>query len=462
MRINRQLFLVLLPLFAAFHGLAQHKVQQKIPEKTRILFLLDGSGSMLENWGRPHQTKMSMAKIILSGIVDSLKQNKNLELALRVYGHRSPREQNNCKDTWLEAPFKANNHQMIIDKINEIKPKGVTPITYSLEQAAQDFPPNAAGYRNIIILITDGIESCGGDICATSRALQSQGIFLRPYIIGLGLRAEENLNCAGKFINADTPGKFHDILNEAIEKSFSKTSVSVELLDAQNQPKETNVNVMFINTTTNMTMYDFIHYRDAQGRPDTVQIDPVVDYDLVVSTVPPVIVRNVVIKTGTHNVIRVAVPQGNLRIEQDGRKNNDLQSIVREKGQPAILNVQRSNDSFRYLTGKYEVETLTFPRRKFQVEIQPNRTQVITLPSTGVINVNTVSTGYGSLYELKSDGTWEWVTHLNDLRAQFTLNLLPGTYKIVFRVKNTKGSKYSAFKVFQLKSGDTKTIKMFD
>jgi Ca-activated chloride channel homolog len=462
MRIHRRLFFLSIVLFASLPGFAQNKVQQKVPEKTRILFLLDGSGSMLENWGRPHQTKMSMAKIILSGIVDSLKQNKNLELALRVYGHRSPKEQNNCKDTWLEAPFKVNNHQLIIDKINEIKPKGVTPITYSLEQAALDFPANAAGYRNIIILITDGIESCGGDICATSQALQRKGIFLRPYIIGLGLRAEETLNCAGKFINADTPGKFHDILNEAIEKSFSKTSVSIELLDAQNQPKESNVNIMFINTITNMTMYDFVHYRDAQGKPDTIQIDPVIDYDLIVSTVPPVIVRNVAIEAGKHNVIRISVPQGNLRIEQEGRKNNDLQSVVREKGQAAILNVQRSNEVFRYITGKYEVETLTFPRRKFAIDIQANKTQVITLPSTGVVNVNTISTGYGSLYEGKPDGTWEWVTHLNDLKAQFTLNLLPGPYKIVFRVKNTKGSKYSGFKVFQLKQGETKTVRIFD
>jgi len=446
--------------FIAFGSNAQYKVQQKIPEKTRILFLLDGSASMLENWGRPHQTKMSMAKIILSEIIDSLKQNKNLELALRVYGHRSPREQNNCKDTQLEAPFKANNHQLIIDKINEIKPKGVTPITYSLEQAALDFP-SSPGYRNIVILITDGIESCGGDVCATSRALQSKGIFLRPYIIGLGLRAAENLNCVGKFINADTPGRFHDILNEAIEKSFSKTTVSVELLDAQGQPKESNVNIMFINSTTNMTMYDFIHYRDAQGRPDTVQIDPVIDYDLIVSTVPQTILRNVAIKTGSHNVIRIPVPQGNLRIEQEGRKNHELESVVREKGEPGILNVQKNNEPFRYLVGKYEVETLTFPRRKFQIEIQPNKTQVITIPAPGVVNVNTLSPGYGSLYEMKSDGTWEWVTHLNDLKSQFSLNLLPGTYKIAFRVKNTTGSKYSAFKTFQLKSGETKMVKLF-
>ena len=133
-----QISLVILALFAWTSVLGQTKVQQKIPEKTRILFLLDASGSMLEQWERPNQTRWSVAKSILTKLVDSLGQNNKLELGLRVYGHRSPQEIKNCKDTWLEVPFKPRNHTQIIQKLAEIKPKGVTPITYSLEQAAND------------------------------------------------------------------------------------------------------------------------------------------------------------------------------------------------------------------------------------------------------------------------------------------------------------------------------------
>jgi Ca-activated chloride channel family protein len=441
--------------------LAQTRLQQKLPEKTRILFLLDGSGSMLENWSRPNLSKMGVAKKILSSIVDSLKQNNKVELALRLYGHRSPREMNNCKDTWLEVPFKANNHKLIIDKINEIKPKGVTPITFSLEQAAKDFP-ESPGYRNIIILITDGIESCGGDLCATSRELQKKGVFLRPYIIGLGMRAERELECAGKFINADTPGKFHEVLNEAIEATFAKTSVSIELTGANNARNETNVNITFLNAFTGIPMYEFVHYRDKQGQPDSVLIDPVIEYDLVVNTVPPVIRRNVAIAIGKHNVISVPVPQGNLFIQQQGRKDKDLQAVVREKGRAEIVNVQRSNEAFRYLVGRYDVETLTLPRRRFTVEVQPDKTQSIVLPSTGVVNFHTITTGYGSLYEILENGTQEWVCNLNDLKPQFTLNLLPGRYKIVFRAKHASGSKYTGFKSFQLKSGETLSVHVFN
>jgi len=450
-----------LVIAGCYSSIAQTKLQQRVPEKTRILFLFDGSGSMLEPWGKPNQIKINIAKSILTQIVDSLKQNDKLELALRIYGHRSPREANNCKDTWLEVPFKPKNHKLIIDKINEIKPKGVTPITYSLEQAAKDFPAGV-GYRNIVILITDGIESCGGDLCATSRELQKKGVFLRPYIIGLGLRAEKTLDCAGKYISAETPREFHEELNKAIQATFSKTTVSVELLDARNQSTESNVNVSFVNSLTGISMYDFVHYRDTQGRPDSVQIDPVVDYDFVVNTIPPVVKRNVTIEIGKHNVVRIPVPQGNLIVQQEGRKDNSLEVIVREKDKTDIIHTQRSNETVRYITGKYEVETLTLPRRKFSVDIQANKNQNIYLPSPGIVNFNTISTGFGSLYEVNADGTQQWITNLDNRKSNFTLTMLPGRYKIVFRVRNAAGSKFTGFKVFDLASGETKTINVFN
>jgi Ca-activated chloride channel family protein len=87
-------------------GQAQTKVQQKLPDKTRILFLLDASGSMQEQWMRPNQSRWTVAKSILTKLVDSLRQNTKLELGLRVYGHQSPQEQKNCKDSRLEVRSK--------------------------------------------------------------------------------------------------------------------------------------------------------------------------------------------------------------------------------------------------------------------------------------------------------------------------------------------------------------------
>jgi Ca-activated chloride channel family protein len=441
-----------------FPAVSQHKVQQKIPEKTRILFVLDGSGSMEGRWDQD-QSRMDIAKKILTRLVDSLRSNSDLELALRVYGHRFPRQANNCEDSKLEVPFGSKNHNTIINTIKNIKPKGVTPISYSILQAAKDFPATQ-GYRNILILITDGIESCGSDPCAVSVELQRKGIFLRPFIIGLGIPGGKVLDCVGNYIDSENENSFHKALNQTIQTSFAKTTVTVELLDGQNRPRETNVDVSFANAMTGTTVYDFIHYRDKKGNPDTVQIDPVLSYDIIVNTLPPVVQHNVNIISGSHNTISIAVPQGSLLVKSEER-GSSFTIIVREKGKSSTLNQQRSGESWRYIQGSYEIETMTLPRKNFQVDITADQLKTITLPLTGLVNINSLMPGYGNLFEILPTGETKWVCNLSESASQHSYNLLPGLFKIVFRARQAGGSKYTATKTFEIKSGQTVNLNMF-
>lgn len=445
-------------LCAGLRSEAQNR-PQKVAEKTRLLFLLDGSGSMLEKWGGPRDTKLSIARSILSRIVDSLRQDTKIDLALRVYGHQYPPGQNNCKDTRLEVAFGPRNHTQIIERINAIKPKGVTPISYALQQAAADFPAQP-GYRNILILITDGIESCGGDPCAVSHALQKKGVFLQPYIIGLGMSAEKSLECAGTYLNADTPGGFYDVLNYAIERSFASTTVSV-VLQGPNGKRETNINVSFVNAYTGIAQNEFVNYLNNSGRPDSVQVDPLIRYDLVVSTLPPIRKNDVDLEQGRHNVVTIPIAQGTLRLTQDGGVDKSLQAIVREQGKTEVLHMHAVNESVEYVAGKYEVETLTLPRRTYQVDLKPDRTFTLTVPSYGVVNFNTIGTGYGALYEIMPDGTQKWVCSLDNQKAVFSLKVLPGEYKVAFRVRHSPGSKFTAFKTFTVTSGRTHHVDVF-
>jgi Ca-activated chloride channel homolog len=436
----------------------QNKIEQVLPGKTRVLFVLDGSGSMEALWG-PSESRMDVAKRILIKLVDSLRANKDLELALRVYGHRYSRQANNCNDSNLEIPFRTGNHNAIISKIGEIKPRGVTPITYSIIQAAKDFPAGK-GYRNIIILITDGIESCGADPCAASVELQKKGVFLRPFVIGLGISGGKVLECMGKYLDSQNEQTFNKVLNETIETTFSKTTASVKLLNGQGLATETNVNVTFVNSMTGNAAYDFVHYLDKNGRPDSVQIDPVLSYDVVVNTLPPVIMSNVNITNGKHNVIEVSVPQGSLVVKPEGRGNN-FSLLVREKGKSSLLNQQRSGETVRYVEGTYEVETLTLPRRIFEVSIEADRLKTISLPQPGLVNINTTSPGFGSLFEILENGESQFVCTLDDNVNLHSYNLLPGSYKVAFRVKKAGGSKYTAIRTFKVESGKTLNLSMF-
>ena len=65
------------------NGIAQSSYKAEL---TRILFVFDGSGSMLESW--QGSTRFEIAKDLLINMVDSIeKSNRNIEFALRIYGY---------------------------------------------------------------------------------------------------------------------------------------------------------------------------------------------------------------------------------------------------------------------------------------------------------------------------------------------------------------------------------------
>ncbi|MCD4682631.1 MAG: VWA domain-containing protein, partial [Bacteroidales bacterium] len=180
----KTLLAALILLFISQGITAQIQDDDPIPQPlTRILFVLDASQSMYGRW--QSDMKISIARKLLSNLLDSLQGTKNIELALRVYGHQYPFPPQVCNDTKLIVPFAENNIPIIKHKLKSINPKGTTPIAYAIEQAGYDFP-ECDNCRNIIILITDGLEECDGDPCAVSHALQKRGVVLKPFIIGIG------------------------------------------------------------------------------------------------------------------------------------------------------------------------------------------------------------------------------------------------------------------------------------
>ncbi len=435
--------------------------QQKLPEKTRILFLLDGSGSMLAKWENTY--RITVAKKLLSDFVDSLRTNKNLELALRVYGHQYDRRQRRCDDTKLEAPFAVNNHDRIISVLKNLGPKGTTPIAYALEQAANDFPDDKA--RNIIIIITDGIESCDGDPCAVSLALQRKGIFLKPFIIGIGMdkNFEEQFGCMGSFYDAANISEFRNALNTALFQSLGKTTVSVELLDIDNKPKETNVNVSFINHFTKNSAFEFVHYRDELGRPDSVDIDPVLSYDIIVNTIPQVRKNNVEITAGQHNVISIQAPQGIISITQPGHTEykEGVLVIVKRHNNQEILTTFLLPGTEKLLVGQYDIECTTLPRTLFKnTSINQSQTTNLKIDQPGVVNFVATAPGIGSIYEIHEDGSQRWIYNLDSQILRNTVAIQPGKYKVVFRSEQAKGSKYTTISEFEIKPGSSFNIRL--
>ena len=180
------------------------------PRQPRILILLDGSSSMLQPWEKV--TRFKEAAAIISSLIDSIYSvNAGVEFGLRVYGHQSPAQEANCTDTRQEVMFSKNNAVQMALRLASLHPYGVSPIAYSLKEAADNDLLDEARNAYSIILITDGGESCGGDICATVQSLIARKIYFRPYIISLVNDAplRQQYDCLGTYLpvtkDADRP-----------------------------------------------------------------------------------------------------------------------------------------------------------------------------------------------------------------------------------------------------------------
>ena len=429
----------------------------------RILFIFDDSYSMYAPWNS--NIKIEVAKKIMGEFLDSLKNLPNLELALRCYGHQTfIKPERNCKDTKLEVPFaKANlNAQKIKQRIQKLEPLGTTPIAYSLGESAADFTP-CSNCRNIIILITDGIEECEGVPCQVSTELQRKGIFLRPFVIGVGLDVKfaDVFGCMGKFYDVSNEANFKDVLNLVLTEAISQTTVQVDLLDLSKKPTETDVNMTFYDATTKQVKYNYLHTLNHRGNPDTLVLSPDITYDLMVHTIPPIEKKGITIQKGKHNVIPVDAPQGYLKLELDGTLSKYYPtSVIRKKGDMNTLNIQEFGKTEKYIVGKYDIEILTLPRIKlFDVEIQQSTTNTIKVPTSGNAYVTKGGTGYGSIFV--DDGKKvTWVCNLNNSLQNEIIYLQPGNYKLEFRYEGIKETIKTVERKFTIASGVTTNVKL--
>jgi Ca-activated chloride channel homolog len=452
------LFLVLLiPLFSL--GQQKQAEQEKPKPVTRILFVFDASQSMYGRW--QSDTKFNIASRLFVNILDSLKTVKNLELALRVYGHQKPFPPQDCDDSRLEVPFGKDNVPQIKHILKTIYPKGTTPIAFSLEQASKDFTP-CANCRNIVILITDGLEECGGDPCLVSHELQKKGIVLKPFIIGIGKDFAQMFDCVGTYFDATNEKEFRNALNVVISRALNPTTAQVNLLDQYGKATETNVNMTFYDNYSGLVKYNFVHSLNNRGVPDTLEIDPLLTYDIEVNTIPPVRKDTVKLTPGKHNIIGIDAPQGYLTFKAGNGSIKFLPCLVRKKGSNDIINVQQFDQVEKYLTGLYSVDVLVLPRITVKdVKIEQSHTTTVDIPMPGIVVIQKATNGYGSIYTDDPNGL-SWVYNLKDNpQGQETLYLQPGKYRAVFRSKFTSKSEYTIEKFFTVDPGQTVNVKLY-
>ena len=180
-------------------------------EPTNIEIILDASNSMVETV--PGGVKIDVARKAIEQLLEILPASYNV--GLRAYGHRFSHTdtEQSCTDTELLSalkPLTQENRTAIRQRLTLLQPKGMTPIAYTLEQAVNDF--FGLSGKNVIILVSDGEETCGGDPLAIADYIVSLGIGLKVYVIGFNVSSKTQL----EGIALRTGGRYYDAQN-AIE-----------------------------------------------------------------------------------------------------------------------------------------------------------------------------------------------------------------------------------------------------
>lgn len=184
--------------------------------------VLDASGSMLQK--QDGARRIDTAKATLSELVAETVP-PGTPFALRVFGHK---EADSCR-TDLEVPFAPLDRNAVLGLIGSIQAMNLakTPIARSLELVESDL--SLANGERVVVLITDGEETCEGDPAAAISALRGKGTDIRVNIVGYAIEdaglAETFARWAdlggGAYFSAGSRSQLADALTAATQPAFT-------------------------------------------------------------------------------------------------------------------------------------------------------------------------------------------------------------------------------------------------
>ncbi len=206
------------------HGATAGINEKPEPEKskmastdiTKVMIILDASGSM---WGQVDgKPKIQIAREVLKDLVPEF--GADIHLGLSAYGHR---RKGDCEDIEILIPIGPKNANAIIKKVNAINPKGKTPLSEATRRAAEALKYTEE--RAIVLLISDGIETCGVDPCEVGAELAMNGIDFITHVISFDVKKEDQIglrclaeNTGGLFLNAANARELRGALSKTVEK----------------------------------------------------------------------------------------------------------------------------------------------------------------------------------------------------------------------------------------------------
>ena len=429
--------------------------QGQQPEKTRLLLIMDCSNSMWDHW--QSNSKIKVTQQVLLSFLDSISRQHDVDVALRVFGHLNRHQ----FGTRLEVPFGESNIYQLQSKIKTLVPQGGCTAAAALTDALSDFP-SGGDSRNIILIITDGMDDCDAEICDVARQVQLSGVVVQTFVLGIGNGAFNHADCAGTFLPVRYEEYFSKTLYDIFRLVGKTARVVLRLLDGDGSLYETEHPVAFYDRRTGVSRLNTIYTIDSKLRTDTLLLDPLMTYDLTVFTHPPLQRETLQFDIDRVNRVDLTVSEGTMRVRYEGRRPQwtqpNVDVVVRRSGERVAA--QEVGEVGQYLAGRYDVEVQTLPVTTLRgVEVRGNAATELSVPMPGMLVLSKpkgITTG--AIFRLR-DGQVEFATDLNPSTVGERLLLQPGQYELVLHPQNT--TKYDKVQTrrFVIESSQTTKIQ---
>ncbi|MGI8475475.1 MAG: VWA domain-containing protein [Thermomicrobiales bacterium] len=168
--------------------------QQQPGSVVNVELILDASGSMDQDVGGG-ETRMQAAKRVMKDVITAIPVQDGINVGFRIYGHKGNNTESgkaeSCQASDLTVPIKGVDKAKLNAQVDAAKATGWTPLATSLERGGKDFAKPAAKAVNAIVMVTDGLETCGGDPCAIASAIHQGDAKVTVHVVGFALSAEE-------------------------------------------------------------------------------------------------------------------------------------------------------------------------------------------------------------------------------------------------------------------------------
>lgn len=201
----------------------EEKKPSPCTEDAMIVF--DASGSMSGNQvlGIPNsRARIDEVRSALAQVLPTAAANRRIGLI--TYGP-GPYNQCNVKLEFTPTPDAA---KPIMRTVNKLVPAGKTPLTSSVEQAAEIL--NYRSKPGVIVVVTDGEETCGRSPCELAKQLRLTADQLTVHVIAFryegfswtGGNSVMELMCLadenrGVFAKANSEGELVDALQKTLD-----------------------------------------------------------------------------------------------------------------------------------------------------------------------------------------------------------------------------------------------------